>query len=488
MKKYGFLFGAGAELAYNMPSGGQFALDIFRYDTYEAKQNFKKMRDTVDSKTLYANHWLPGNYKTKNISVFGKSIFQNIIMSTIEHRKNQIIEKINAFDDIAREFSNDKVESAFNNILGESVSNVCLAQDVAYNDVFKNGNKLFESNYFSALLMLYKKISNKQKLGSVLFSIMQLQLGALSEEVTSNINDNLFAKKDDEIDFFDDFGELIKLNYNAAGASGLELLFDMHKDANPTSDEDIVIHFAQTILEDIYAAVLDYKTLIDANWHYLYNPSSDWAKFCKIAIFLLTVHDYITKKGTDVNKNNAAGYYDMLQMALKNGQYEASVIATTNYNNIIEEILKPTAPIVYLNGSVSMWYDPYLNKMGTKKSLDDVEHHIIVPLLFTQSGTKPMTSISMSEKYVDMYRAWKESDAVVVVGFGFGADDEHINGILRTLVNDENIRLKVVTLEGKNNSRRDIANKLKVKDESKIDVILVDQNGKCKGKSWTECI
>ena len=26
--KYGFLFGAGAEIAYNLPSGGRFALDI----------------------------------------------------------------------------------------------------------------------------------------------------------------------------------------------------------------------------------------------------------------------------------------------------------------------------------------------------------------------------------------------------------------------------------------------------------------------------
>lgn len=31
--KYGFLFGAGAEAAYGLPSGGKFALEIFRYDT-----------------------------------------------------------------------------------------------------------------------------------------------------------------------------------------------------------------------------------------------------------------------------------------------------------------------------------------------------------------------------------------------------------------------------------------------------------------------
>ena len=54
MKKYGFLFGAGAELAYNLPSGGKFALDIFRYDTASSKDEFKKMRDGIDSTTTYA--------------------------------------------------------------------------------------------------------------------------------------------------------------------------------------------------------------------------------------------------------------------------------------------------------------------------------------------------------------------------------------------------------------------------------------------------
>ena len=55
-----------------------------------------------------------------------------------------------------------------------------------------------------------------------------------------------------------------------------------------------------------------------------------------------------------------------------------------------------------------------------------MEKHILVPLMFTQSGTKPMTSIDMSVRYVETYQAWRESDAVVVVGFGFGTDDEHI--------------------------------------------------------------
>lgn len=79
--KYGFLFGAGAELAYKLPSGGQFALNIFRQDTSGPKKDFREMRENVDSTTSYASQWLPKDYMSKNIGTFGKSIFQNIIMS-----------------------------------------------------------------------------------------------------------------------------------------------------------------------------------------------------------------------------------------------------------------------------------------------------------------------------------------------------------------------------------------------------------------------
>ena len=67
--KYGFLFGAGAEIGYGLPSGGQFALDIFRFDTTSSKDAFKQMRDQVKSTTFYASNWLPKGFKDKNITV-----------------------------------------------------------------------------------------------------------------------------------------------------------------------------------------------------------------------------------------------------------------------------------------------------------------------------------------------------------------------------------------------------------------------------------
>ena len=490
MKKYGFLFGAGAELAYNLPSGGQFALNIFRQDTTEPKKLFLDMRTEVDSTTTYANDWLPKNYRDKNIHVFGKSVFENIISSTVEHNRDKVIEKVNSFDQTAltvvKEMNVD-VEGAFCDILGREVSNIKLSQDVAYNDTFKRGNKLFESNYFSSLLLVYKKTNDekiKSVLGRSIVSIMQLQLGALSEDLTRTINDNLFSKKDDEIDLFDDFGELIRINYMSAGVKGLELLFE-EWDYDLNKPIGVILLFTQKMLENLYASVLDYKSLIDTNWHYLYCPRDDWAKFCKISIFLLTVQSYISKIGEQAKKDNPNGYYNILRKAMDDSKIEVSAVATTNYNNFIEEILG--RDITYLNGSTSIWYDPYLNKVGKKEELDDEEHHIIVPLLFTQSGTKPMTAIGMSEKYVDLYRSWKESDAIVVVGFGFGIDDEHINGILRTLVNDDGKSLIIITVGTDEKAlERQKARMLKIHDINKIRVIVVDKNGKKDGKSWIE--
>ena len=40
-KKIGLFFGAGAEIAYGLPSGGRFALAIFRMDSTKDKKEFK---------------------------------------------------------------------------------------------------------------------------------------------------------------------------------------------------------------------------------------------------------------------------------------------------------------------------------------------------------------------------------------------------------------------------------------------------------------
>lgn len=496
--KFGFLFGAGAEIDYNMPSGGTFALEIFRRDASGSKIKFKTMRDAVNSRSRYAASWLPVDYKTKNISCYGKSVFEAIIKDTIEHNRNKIIENLNSFDTAAtsivrkiQDSSGKLVDDAFKNIIGTEVRNISMRQDISFIDVFQEGDKLFANNYFSALLQVYSlsdKVSGETRteLRKILIAILQLQIGALGENLSRRISDNLFSKKIDEVDIFDDLGELVQLNYRSTGVSGLEYLLDC-KRTSPRTDEEVVLCFAQELLENIFASVLDYKSLIDSNWHYLYCPNAEWAKFCKISIFLLTVQEYIEEQCSAADRTGI-GYYDELADALAAGKLDVTAIATTNYTGLISDIMQ--TDIIYLNGSTNLWYDPYVNKIGTRDELNRKEPHITVPLMFTQSGTKPMTSIGMSVQYVDMYQRFKESDYICCIGFGFNPDDEHINGVIRTLV-DEGKKLIVIRPDkGKTayDVQVEISDALKVSESDNIQVILVDRDRKKDGECWAEHI
>ena len=429
MKKFGFLFGAGAEIGYGLPSGGTFALDIFRHDTTEGKKCFKEARDKVDDETNYASTWLPEQYKSKSISVFGKSVYQSIIKDTIDHNRENIISRLSNFDDIAEKQvkklnaeNGVDINSIIEKVTGRDVLNTQLTHSYKFVHEFQEGDSIFKSHYFSSLLLVYKQPTklpevHRKELRTILVSVMQLQVGALGEKLARRINDNLFEQKDEDNDLFDDIGEIFQLNYSSTGTAGLEFLLD-HDAPDLTSDGGLIIKLAEMIIEDLYASIIDYKTLIDSYWHFLYSPRTDWAKFCKICIFLYTVKSYIEEQAEKVSiTDHPEGYYNLLKDEFDNGSYRASVIATTNYNHFIDEILD--CQVTHLNGATDMWYDPYLNRIGKHDEIDTAEHHILVPLMFTQSGTKPMTSIDMSERYVNAYNSWKDSDAVVVVGFGF---------------------------------------------------------------------
>lgn len=221
---------------------------------------------------------------------------------------------------------------------------------------------------------------------------------------------------------------------------------------------------------------------------YLYHPTTEWGKFCKISIFLLNVQKYI-KDIFNKLPSGKTGYYDDVLEAVNNKKMEISVVGTSNYSPLIGNILE-RKDVFYLNGSTSLWYDPYLNRIVTDKELPSLKH-FLVPLIFTQSGTKPMISIDMSSKYVDYYKSLEKSDEICVIGFGFNTDDEHINGIFRDLVDCKKKPITIVTLkngESADNIKKSIARKLKLHDDSRISIILVDEERQINNVSWVDCL
>lgn len=495
--KAGFLFGAGAEVGYGLPNGGKFALEIFRQDSATSKLRFKENRDLIDSSTSYAANWLPEDYSNKSVGSYGKTVFESIIRDTIEHNRERIISKLNDFDEVAR-YEEGKLRKKYaksvtqimEDKLGTKLNNCNLKQQISFISYFDEGNRIFSNNYLSALLKIYKDKALlpegvRTELRKIILSIFQLQIGALSERLTKKINDGIFSKKDDDIDLFDDIGEILQLNYQASGLSGLEYVMESKPFEKIDDDESAILQFSRNIIENIYSSVLDYKTLIDSNWHYLYCPKEEWAKFCKISIFLYTVSDYIKQQITSMEEFASEGYYHDLKEKLRSGEIEVTTIATTNYNTFIKDILE--TDISYLNGSTELWYDPYINRIGDLTELNANEKHFLVPLLFTQSGTKPMTCIEMSKKYVSMYDDFKNADVICIIGFGFNADDEHINGIIRSLIDSEDKKIAVFEINPEVNADK-IADKLKTNKADNIRVYNIDRARNCDNANWLDCI
>ena len=110
------------------------------------------MRDNVDNTTSYASFWLPDSFKEKNISSFGKTVFQNIIKDTVEHNRDRIIEQINQFDDIARqeaasmEQQGVDINSVIENLLDRELDNIHMGQTISFIKEFEQGNELFNSS------------------------------------------------------------------------------------------------------------------------------------------------------------------------------------------------------------------------------------------------------------------------------------------------------------------------------------------------------
>ncbi|MFH3639997.1 hypothetical protein WAH83_24490, partial [Acinetobacter baumannii] len=72
--------------------------DLFRKDPTPYKKAFRAKLLKINSRSPYANTWLPKGYEKKSIFAFGKNEFTSIIESSIQYKRNEIIRKLNDFD------------------------------------------------------------------------------------------------------------------------------------------------------------------------------------------------------------------------------------------------------------------------------------------------------------------------------------------------------------------------------------------------------
>ena len=493
-KNIGLFFGAGAEIAYGMPSGGQFALDIFKSDATAEKKEFRKLLESIDTRSKYASKWLPMNFQNKTVSAFGKTQYEQLMISSLEHKRIKILNFLNNFDSYSEKIKRNlqekqiDIDKIFENVTSKKVGDTCFTQDIQLNAALRSTIHLFDSRYFSALLnVLVIKHSSSQEIEGIkkiLKSFIELLIGAVGEEFLHELNDSIFEKKPDDIDIFDDFCGFFSFEYNRVLGLDIVLSRNICACTENSTDLEKIEYFAKELLEEIFAEALDYQSLIDSYYSYLFKPKTEWGKFCKICIFLMTVHKCITKDNENIEQKliNEDGFYKEINELFK---YNL-VIGTSNYNKYIEKVVTKNIDVFYLNGNVDDFYDPYKNKILDQHEREAVKH-IHVPLLFTQSGIKPLTSVEMSRRYVDYYDKSSKCSDIFIIGYGCNADDSHINGLFRELIEEKNIRVHIFDFDDVDKSI--YAERLRVENDQNLSIIKINKDRKTEdNKFWYEKI
>ncbi len=497
-KKISLFFGAGAEISYGLPSGGKFALDIFRMDSNIDKQEFRRIRESINKTSTYATSWLPEGFWNKNISSFGKSHYQALVKGSLENKGDKILNYLDHFDDsiskVVIQLRNKGIDinEKISEVAGVEVGEVIYSQNIRLSNLLGNHNGLFESQYFSSLIRILEnkdlEHNFRTNLEKIIIAILELLIGSCGERLTRCLNEGLFERSIDSINIFDDIGGIFALDYSRAGISGIEYIVDSNpiNIDNTNDSNNIIIEFGKMIMEDILSQAMDYQELIDSNWRYVYSPKTDWAKFCRIVIFLNTVKRYITNIAEEHNERcqNGPGYYhDVLKLK---EAFELFSVGTTNYNMFIRDVLE--TEVYFLNGCINDFYDPYLNQIVPIET----NNHITVPFLFTQSGIKPLTSITMSRRYVELYDKLSQSDVICIIGYAFNCDDGHINGIFRSLIEEKDKEIMILHYSRKTDPsidslKREYQKKLRLKSIHGINLLLVNSDRRSdNNKYWYE--
>lgn len=497
-KTIAYFAGAGAECSYGLPNGGKFALDLFRCDTTKDKEEFKRRRDQIDSSSPYASKWLPRDFERKSVTTFGKSSYEQLIKGSLEYKGQEIKDFFRYFDEkagaIAEQYKKNGIDiiSIMEKYAGITIGSKLYGHEIKLVEALENSDEFFNSEWLGIILTLYQQpgldVNLKKHLRKAIKSLFEILIGAGGEKLARQLNENVFEKSIDTIDIFDDISSFIEIDYRNTGMGALEFVIDYGSIEPDAGKGDVhqIMDFIASIVEKLMTEIMNYQELIDSNWHYLYSPRVNWGKFCKISIFLYTAKRYI-KEMADKNRSailKGDGYYhDILKM---DSHFERLAVGTTNYNTFVKDIL--TDKVFYLNGSVTDMYDPYANRIVDESELS----HMTVPFMFTQSGIKPLTAVSISRRYVDLYDSFKQADHIVVIGFGFQSDDGHVNGVFRDLIEMEKKKISILHYTSGSESqtvlKRKYAEKLRLSSDKFLDIICVGSDRKIIGTDdmWYE--
>ena len=352
---------------------------------------------------------------------------------------------------------------------------------------------------------------------------------SFGDDVKKKLKRGFFSSKNAKVqELLDEVSPIFKMD--TANASSHIFDFIRKKQPALVKGMDVVDRFSIIIFNLSYrlcTKAIDYQMLVDSVFKYIMTPKTDWTKFTKMMLFLQAAYDAITESNhqltIDKLKSEESYYRDIIQKLQKESSIlKIKGLGSANYNDYYGQLVKGLnegmsdyelkerfGSISRLNGGVGEFYNPYKNSLVIipndeleAEAMDRAEdnakndnqdempsnnrfifnNQLITPFFFTQSGTKPITSIEISCRYADLYRNYQEADAIVVIGFNFNSDDSHINTVFRDLVENKGKRLISLSIDSDHDvdrQEKDLCKKLRIDDNEamkRVEVLIIDKN------------
>ena len=140
----------------------------------------------------------------------------------------------------------------------------------------------------------------------------------------------------------------------------------------------------------------------------------------------------------EYDKNQKTSYKSYYA-ALKESKLDYTV-ATTNYTSLVENILGKE--VIYLHGKLT-WFEDLKrltvydctvdNELEWLKNAD-----IVIPYILIPSGVKPLICKKQIMEFSSFATGLDKSDLLVVVGYKFNSEDNHINSIIGDWLSENN--------------------------------------------------
>jgi hypothetical protein len=497
------LFGAGAEVPFKMPLGGEFALQVvssgMNNEIWDAIVNDINTTRTAVMTGIQQEKlgweaykkWL-GDLLDGGIVRRGPSTqeLKEIFRSTVSENRQKILRIIASVDVTLQDAGyadtafvaaqsvplQAEVPAAFGNVMEPLNQSELIAQITGW--ALNANNGLAEPVWH--LLRMFIELAYAAGGQEAVRQLRGAKFG--NPAVVQHVGVNLDG--------------IVQIDFGTLGIDALNYAVDLSN----KEEADEIAEFCFRVIRRVVSDIIDYQVLIEKYLPALYRPeAAGKARVLKAMRLIHGIKETIATKYSETKKyQDLPSYY--LDLATS-GSLSGLQLATTNYTNHIVDVTGVSSDdVLWLNGHVAERLDPYHNMVTHEAAIPP--GRLTVPHLVAQSVIKPMMTPHTINVYQKFAAPMLNAPCIAVVGYGFGAVDSHINALIRTrllrddggplvvFVHHSEVPRNVSSVDRPGYAREEVMSRLRLFDDpgGRLQVRVLEDDRKSEGRNWLEYV